>query len=132
MTQLSGRQFYLLAIVHLLDPISLHRGKGRKIQPGQKIHASVAFSTWEYRPKAILPKGRSPLDWKDLIRLDGDSPFKYPSAWMRWLDMDMYDLTTAWTVITNLESSSVDLLTSVHRLTVMTQSSMSFNWSMMA
>ena len=46
--------------------------------------------------------------------------------------MDIFDLTTAQTVISNLESSSVNLLMSVHRLTVMTQSGSSFTLSVMA
>jgi hypothetical protein len=46
--------------------------------------------------------------------------------------MDIFDPTTAQTVISNLESLSVDLLTSVHRLTVMTQSGAFSTWSMMS
>lgn len=107
----------------LLDLVSLHRGKGRKIQRGQKIHASVAFSPLKYHPKAVLPKDESPLKWEDLIQLNGDTQFDYPKDWEGWLEMDIFDLTTAQTVISNLESSYVDIRTSVHRLTVMTQSS---------
>ena len=43
--------------------------------------------------------------------------------------MDIFDLTAAQTVINNLESSSVNLVTSMHRLTVMTQSGAFFTWS---
>lgn len=119
---LRGRQFYPLETVHLLDPDSLHRGRGRKIKHGQKIHASVAFSPSTYCPKAVLPKAESSLKWEDLIQLNGDTQFNYPKDWEGWLEMDIFDPTTAQTVINNLESSSVDLRTSVHRLTVMTQS----------
>jgi hypothetical protein len=119
--------------VHLLDPDSLHRGKGRKIKPGQKIHASVAFSPSEYRPKAVLPKDGPPSNWESLITLNGDTQFNYPKDWEPWLEMDIFDLTTAQTVIDNLESSSsVPLRTSVHRLTVMTQSGAFFTWSAMS
>ena len=121
-----------MTTVHLLDPDSLHRGRGRKIQPGQKIHASVAFSPSEYRPKAKLPKRGSPPNWEGLIQLNGDTQFKYPKDWENWLDMDIFDLTTAQTVISNLESSSVNPLMSVHRLTVMTQSGTSFTLPVMA
>jgi hypothetical protein len=121
-----------LVTVHLLDPDSLHRGKGRKIQSGQKIHASVAFSPSKYRPKAVLPKDGSPSNWEGLIQLNGDTQFDYPREWEGWLEMDIFDPTTARTVISNLESSSVDLLTSVHRLTVMTQSGAFFTWLMMS
>ena len=121
-----------MTTVHLLEPDSLHRGKGRKIQPGQKIHASVAFSPSEYRPKAVLPKRESPPSWKGLIQLNGDTQFKYPKDWEVWLDMDIFDPTAAQTVISNLESETVNILTSVHRLTVMTQSGTSFTWSEMA
>jgi hypothetical protein len=121
-----------LTTVHLLDSDSFHRGRGRKIQPGQKVHASVAFSPLEYRPKAVLPKRGSPSNWEGLIQLNGDTQFKYPKDWEDWLDMDIFDPTTAQTVINNLESLSVNLLTSVHRLTVMTQSGTSFTWLAMA
>jgi hypothetical protein len=121
-----------LATVHLLDLNSLHRGKGRKIQPGQKIHASVAFSPSKYRPKAVLPKDGSPSNWEGLIQLNGDRQFNYPEEWEGWLEMDIFDPTTAQTVINNLEISSVDLLTSVHRLTVMTRSGAFFTWSAMS
>jgi hypothetical protein len=121
-----------LAITHLLELDSLHRGKGRQIQPGQKIHASVAFSPSNYCPKAVLPKGESALDWEHLIRLHGDTQFEYPKDWEGWLEMDIFDLTTAQTVVNNLESSSVDLPTSLHRLTVMTQSGAFFTWSVIS
>jgi hypothetical protein len=62
------------------------------------------------------------LNWEDLIRLNGVTQFKYPEEWEGWLEMDIFDPTTAQTVINNLDSLSVDLRMSVHRLTVMTQS----------
>jgi hypothetical protein len=100
----------------------LHRGQGRHIQPGQKIHASVAFSPLSYRPRAVLPANERSKDWGDLIRLNGETQFDYPEDWKDWLEMDIFDLSTAEAVVNNLESSSVDLLTSVHRLTVMAKS----------
>ncbi|KAF8575301.1 hypothetical protein K439DRAFT_1623713 [Ramaria rubella] len=45
-----------------------HRGKGRQIQSGQKVHASVAFSPSEYRPKAALPPDDYPPKWEELIK----------------------------------------------------------------
>lgn len=110
--------------MHLLDvdSDSLHRGKGRKIQHGQKIHASVAFSPSKYRPTAVLPKDRSPLKWEHLNWLHG--PIQ--EDWEGWLEMDM---AMVQTVISNLASSDVDLRTSVHRLTVMTQSGAFVTWS---
>ncbi|KAF8499326.1 hypothetical protein BU17DRAFT_59212 [Hysterangium stoloniferum] len=32
-----------------------HRGRGRKIQPGQKVHVSAAYCQKSYSPKAVLP-----------------------------------------------------------------------------
>jgi hypothetical protein len=73
-----------------------------------------------------------PPNWENLIQLNGDTQLKYPEEWKDWLEMDIFDPTTAQTVIKNLESSSVGLLMSVHRLTVMIQSGTYFNWSAMA
>ena len=115
-----------MTTVHLLDPDSIHRGRGRKIKPGQKIHASVTFSSAGYRPKAVLPSREGP------IQLSFDTLFKHPEDWGDWLEMDLFDLTTAQTVISDLESPSVDLSTSAHLLTVMTKSGTSFTWSVMS
>lgn len=104
--------------------VSWHRGKSRQIQPGQKIHASVAFSPQDYHPKAVFPpEERSKKIWGDLIKLKGKTTeFVYPEEWKDCLEMDMFDLNTANAVVNELEKQSVDPLAWVHRLKVMTKS----------
>lgn len=72
-----------------------HRGKGRAILPGQKIHASVAFKDRDYKPKATFignDKMSNP-DWKDLV---GEGPSgslvsTQRNSWAGYLEMDLFD-----------------------------------------
>ena len=97
---------------------SLHRGQGRQIQPGQKVHASVAFCSKYYRPKAHI-RGES---WDMLV----GSGTKFDTYWTRWwgdlLEMDIFDASTADTVIKKIQDPSINKVVWVHRLTVMTWS----------
>lgn len=106
---------------------SPHLGRGRQIQPGQKVHASVAFSRGKYTPKAVFPKGSHSPGWKDLIK--SDSPevtdrfeLSDTSGWTEWLEMDIFDESAASTVVENLEKPSIPTLMSVYRLTMLTRS----------
>ena len=103
---------------------SLHLGKGRQIQPGQKVHASVAFSK-KYIPKAVFPKELDSPKWDDLIRSDNVTErveLNDTSGWMGWLEMDIFDESAASTVVVNLEKSSIPPLMSIYRLTMLTRS----------
>ena len=103
---------------------SLHLGKGRQIQPGQKVHASVSFSK-KYTPKAVFPKGLDSPKWDDLIRSDNVTErveLDDTSSWMGWLELDIFDESVASTVVVNLEKSSIPPLMSIYRLTMLTRS----------
>ena len=88
------------------------------------MHASVAFSK-KYTPKAVFPKGLDSPKWDDLIKSDNvtervnlnDAP-----GWMGWLEMDIFDESTADAVVVNLEKSSIPPLMSIYRLTMLTRS----------
>ena len=102
----------------------MHLGKGRQIQPGQKVHASVAFSK-KYTPKAVFPKGFDSPKWDDLIRSDNVTErveLNDTSGWMGWLEMDIFDESAASTVVVNLEKSWIPPLISIYRLTMLTRS----------
>ncbi|KAF7985989.1 hypothetical protein HWV62_41300 [Athelia sp. TMB] len=113
-----------------------HRGRGRIIQPGQKVHISVAFARKDYQPKAKYPKGqKSPSEaksqaaekWKSLlqsqtvIKTTGETEYRCPEEWKEELEMDMFDVSVASTAIDNLLTAEVDA-TAVHRLSVLTWS----------
>lgn len=105
----------------------MHLGKGRQIQPGQKIHPSVAFSPSTYIPRAILPRDeRTRRPWQDLIKFQDHTEFVCPEGWEALLEEDIFklDLPSANSVIDGLENSSMPPLISINRLTVMTQSGM--------
>lgn len=104
-------------------PRQPHRGAGRAIQPGQKIHASVAFRDRGYTPKAIFTGHRSrPPQWQNLI---GDGPSgKYLKnrAWKKYLEMDLFDLRDTPKLISDLESVNIeddDALRILHQLNFM-------------
>lgn len=111
---------------------SLHRGRGRKVQLGQKIHASVVFSEPNYQPKAALPeipKISAAEKWHALRRVrstvtsPGETGFVWPDELKDLLEEDIFDVAAANVVVENLENSAVDALVSVRRLTVLTCSS---------
>ena len=72
---------------------SWHRGKGRQIQPGQKIHSTVAFLPLGSRPKARLPLAMDEWSKKlgDLAKSKGETQLNYPEDWSDWVEMDVFD-----------------------------------------
>ena len=117
----------MLSLKFLLNVFcSLHFGHGRQIQPGQKVHASVAFSGGSYIPKAVFPKGSHSPRWEDLIKSGNPEAtdrleLSDTSRWRDWLEVDIFDVSAASTVIDNLEKSSIPPLISVYHLTMLTR-----------
>ncbi|KAF7973793.1 hypothetical protein HWV62_14282 [Athelia sp. TMB] len=110
-----------------------HRGQGRIIQPGQKVHISVAFAHKDYQPSAKYsgePRSRaeekkkwaSLLQSKTDIKNTGETEYKCPEEWKDELEMDMFDVSVASTAIEDLRSMQVDTGLAVHRLSVLTWS----------
>ncbi|KAF4609409.1 hypothetical protein D9613_012988 [Agrocybe pediades] len=72
---------------------SLHRGKARKIQPGQKIHVSVVSSK-DYSPKASAPttsQGGDDDFWKALGLGDQDGTSETGNLYKQWVELDLLD-----------------------------------------
>lgn len=105
----------------------MHRGRGRKIQPGQKVHASVAFCDKKYCPKASLPIDKKQRQWKDLVHSGTKFGIEWTRGWEDLLEMDIFDASTAGTVIQQIEDA-VNPIVWVHRLTAMTWSGKSIYW----
>ena len=102
--------------------VSLHRGHGRKIQPGQKIHASVAFCEESYKPKArFSDKFKGKVVWRNLVGQGNKSDLKWTRGWEDRLEMDIFDASAAETTIQRL-GDALDPTVWVHRLTIMTWS----------
>ena len=99
--------------------MSLHRGRGRKIQPGQRIHASVAFCKTLYEPKALFSdKGKEA--WCNLIGRGNKSNLKWTHGWEDRLEMDIFDNKSAEITIEQLGNRQDPSPTVwVHRLTIM-------------
>lgn len=86
---------------------SFHLGKGRQIQPGQKIHPSVIFSDG-YSPKAILQTTNGPLhNWLRLFQSDRTASSDFDSLWS-WVESDLSDI--AQSIIRDIDGLTTDPL----------------------
>ncbi|KAJ6557984.1 hypothetical protein B0H19DRAFT_1028587, partial [Mycena capillaripes] len=98
----SRRLWGLPSIKHLLENSGTARtGKGRLISRGQRIHASVAFMTKEYRPRASFRHGD--LDWQNVVGQDIEQRnFGWASRYSDILEMDLFDPSFIMEAIQNL------------------------------
>ena len=90
----------------IFQPFRPHRGMGRKVQPGQKVHISVAFCDKTYLPKAIHPDG---VNWAKLVGLGGredleDLPWRIQDEPL--FELDIFDNHDAEHVIKIIENAS--------------------------
>ena len=70
---------------------SLHRGKPRKIQPGQKIHNSLLLSS-QYTSKASPPPLKNINFWKTLQGVSqGNKSEEKLKLYKAWVELDLYD-----------------------------------------
>lgn len=94
-----------------------HRRNGRKIVPGQKIHASVAFCPKDsrYQPWAILPKDKK---WENLVSCGDKTDMRWAREWKDLLEMDFFDIFAADKLISSFQVTETHL----HRLKVLSWS----------
>ena len=70
---------------------SWHRGKPRKIQPGQKIHNSLLLSS-QYTSKASPPPLENIDFWKALQEVSqGTKSQENSKLYETWVELDLYD-----------------------------------------
>ena len=104
--------FYLSKIV------SFHKGQGRKIKPGQKVHSSVAFCDERYHPSAILPDQGCLYE---LVGKGSRSNTEWVKGWEDLIEMDIFDLSLMSDVVEKLKSGTKGGSSMwVYRLTAMT------------
>ncbi|KAF8489057.1 hypothetical protein JB92DRAFT_3148147 [Gautieria morchelliformis] len=90
----------------------MHKGNGRKIKPGQKIHASVAFCPTSHCPKAKLCPESSVKAWADIV-----------GRGHHVLELDIFDDTTVNEVVQRLKTGpDTEKGVWLHRLLVMSWS----------
>ncbi|KAJ7117544.1 hypothetical protein C8R44DRAFT_626670 [Mycena epipterygia] len=82
-----------------------HLGKGRVIQPGQKIHASVAFIK-DYEPKATLPEEAN--EWEDILEKGNTAEISWIRGLEDILELDLFDLSNMSVLIRNAMSSDTE------------------------
>ncbi|OBZ69903.1 hypothetical protein A0H81_10371 [Grifola frondosa] len=99
-----------------------HLGKGRTIRPGQKIHASVAFCTKGYIPKAQLPCEIKD-NWHGLVGMGDRFDMDWTKNWNGLLELDIFDTECAVSLMNNFKDLSAreeDIAMWIHRLNMMT------------
>ena len=127
-----SRGYYLAVCPPLWDsvkilisyPCSPHHARGRKIQPGQKLHISVAFCDEKYRPKATLPD-EGTNDWAELVGLGNRKTHQYHLWRIKdepLFELDIFDSNHAEDVIKVIENE-LDNTGGLHHLTIMVNSS---------
>jgi len=83
--------------------VSVHKGRGRKIKSGQKVHSSVAFCDERYHPRAILPNRRRLCE---LVGKGSRSTGEWVKGWEDLIEMDIFDLASMSNVIEKLKSGT--------------------------
>ncbi|KAF8517062.1 hypothetical protein BU17DRAFT_67176 [Hysterangium stoloniferum] len=100
-----------------------HRGRGRKIQPGQKVHVSLAYCVRPYLPKALLPVGKGTLS--AFVRPYKPEPEPEPEYYLPGLyqdndlfELDIFDADATEHIMKMIESAA-DPTGGLHRLEIM-------------
>jgi hypothetical protein len=97
----------------------LHVGKGRKIVPGQKIHASVAFKERLYNPRAQAISSMPKIEWQSLVGTGKINDISWAQKWEEQLEMDIFDRSLVQEIVEELKQNGIkskDLERSVDRL----------------
>lgn len=71
----------------------LHRGRGREITAGQRIHASLAFRALQYTPKASFSSYK--LEWTQIVGKGNTTDLSWAKGLDPFLEMDIFDTTSA-------------------------------------
>ncbi|KAJ7064961.1 hypothetical protein C8F01DRAFT_782916 [Mycena amicta] len=75
----------------------------RRICPGQLVHASIAFQSEEYRPRAAFSDAASAIEWNQLVGQNPQNPsFEWALTFGDRLDMNFFDGDTIVEAIRNL------------------------------
>ncbi|KAF8507498.1 hypothetical protein JB92DRAFT_3121813 [Gautieria morchelliformis] len=100
-----------------------HKGHGRKMQPGQRIHASVAFCPISYCPKAKLSPEGSVKAWTSLVGWGRRRWREWTHDFKDVVELDFFDDITVTEVIQRLKTGpDNEKGVWLHRLLVMTWS----------
>jgi hypothetical protein len=92
-------------------------GQGRVIQPGQLIHASVAFKRGDrYTPKAEFPAGMKGKSWEAIIGQGHKDDIGWADDLKDFLEMDLFDHSQAQSLIDDLSQGKGNASDSLKRL----------------
>jgi hypothetical protein len=104
--------------IYSCKTVSFHKGRGREIKSGQKVHSSVAFCNENYHPRAVLPEQRRLYE---LVGKGSRSNREWVKGWEDLIEMDIFDLSLMPNVIETLKSGTGGGSRMwVYRLTAMT------------
>ncbi|KAF8517077.1 hypothetical protein BU17DRAFT_92250 [Hysterangium stoloniferum] len=101
-----------------------HRGRGRKIQPGQKVHVSLGYCVSPYLPKASLPEGKG--TWSDYVspcerEAEYDLPSRIEADKKDLFELDIFDGDATEHTMKMIESAA-DSTGGLHRLKIILKS----------
>ena len=82
-----------------------HLAGGRVVQPGQRIHASVAFASESYYPKAQFSKGMADIKWSDIVGKGDITDSGWISKFEHLLELDLFDLSATKDIIKKLHEN---------------------------
>jgi hypothetical protein len=86
---------------------NLHFGKGRKIVPGQQIHASVAFKESRYNPRAQVISSISKIKWESLVGTGKINDISWTRKWEGQLEMDIFDRSLVQEIVEELKQNGI-------------------------
>jgi hypothetical protein len=84
-----------------------HRGKGRKIVSGQKIHASVAFKENHYNPRAQAISSMPKIKWESLVGTGKINDICWTQKWEGQLEMDIFDRSLVQNIVEELKQNGI-------------------------
>ena len=90
-------------IIYLGQTVSFHKGQGREIKSGQKVHSSVAFCDKRYHPRALLPEQGCLYE---LVGKGSRSNREWIEGWEDLIERDIFDLSLMSNVIETLKSGT--------------------------
>jgi len=82
-------------------------GGVRKIKPGQKVHASVAFIHGNYKPKATLRRSGAEIEWERILGKGNKDNVDWADGLQHLLEMDLFDYSNGAAITVGLAKNEI-------------------------
>ena len=84
-----------------------HLAGARKIKPGQKVHASVAFIHGNYKPKATLQRSGAEIEWERILGKGNKDNVDWADGLQHLLEMDLFDYSNGAAITVGLAKNEI-------------------------